>query len=235
VRVLQTTPAPTVGLDGDGFDAWLAAKSRNFRQQMRRMRRQLDAAGARFRRIAAPGELVERLPHMTALHRQRMATKGERSRVTPAVERMLREAAERLAPAGRMWIWEAQGPDGAAISSHLFVAAGGEVGYWLGGFDDAWAAHKPGLVALVVAVEDGFSRGDRRLDLGPGGQHYKRRLADDADQLIEATLLPRTRRYPLARARLAPHELRRRVAIRMSPRRRHALRRLLRRPPPGVW
>lgn len=230
LRVVQRTPAPTVDLGEGDYDEWLAAKSSNFRQQMRRSRRRLEAAGGRLRRVSATDEVVARVPEMLALHRGRMRAKGQRSNVNASVQRMLAAAAAELVPRERMWLWTVQAPDGRAISSHLFVAAGGEVAYWLGGFDDAWADAKPGLVVLLSAIEDAFATGARRVDLGAGGQGYKRRLAGGADELVEAILVPRGARYPLTRVQLGALEGRRRLALQLSGDRKRALRRMV-----GRW
>lgn len=229
LRVVGGMPAPTVDLRGASYEQWLAGKSRNFRQQMRRAARRLEASGACFRRIDARQEVVAALPDLMNLHRQRMRAKREHSALQAPVDRMLAGAAASLAPRGRMWLWTIEAEDGRAISSHLFVAAGGEVAYWLGGFDDGWADAKPGLAALLRAVEDGFALGADRLDLGAGGQHYKGRLADGRDELIEAVIVPRTARYPLTRAQVSAQQLGRRVAVHLSDDQRRGLRRLLRR------
>ena len=68
--------------------------------------------------------------------------------------------------------------DGKVINSQLFIAAGGEVSYWNGGFDDDYANLKPSLVALVDAVRMSLERGRTRFDLGPGGQEYKYRFSE---------------------------------------------------------
>jgi len=80
--------------------------------------------------------------------------------------------------------------DGVSISAHLFVRAGGTNAYWLGGFDDRFAACRPAIQVLAAAVEEGIERGDDCLELGPGGQDYKYRLADSEEGLQWVTLTP---------------------------------------------
>ncbi len=101
--------------------------------------------------------------------------------------------------------------DGQTISSHLFVAAGGELAYWNGGFDDEFAAEKPSMQALLAAVEEGFERHDPRMDLGGGGQAYKYRLADGEDEVDSLTLAVRNGSYPLTRVLMAPRQAKRAV------------------------
>jgi CelD/BcsL family acetyltransferase involved in cellulose biosynthesis len=115
------------------------------------------------------------------------------------------------------------------IASHLHLAAGGEVTYWLGGFDDDFGSFKPSLVALVEGIGGALRRGDSRFDLGPGAQDYKYRLADGEDQLCWATLVPPGPRRLLASATLVPQVARRAVGDRLTPERRERLKALGRR------
>jgi CelD/BcsL family acetyltransferase involved in cellulose biosynthesis len=210
VRREHSVPAPAVTLSGAAYEDWLAAKSRNFRSQVRRARRGLEEAGGALRRIDDPEAIAEAVGELARLHHGRMERKGGSDVMEPTVETMLRAAARELAPAGRVWLWTVVA-DGAVAAALLFVAAGGVQSYWNGGFDDAFSDHRPGLQALVAAVEDGFERGLSVLDLGPGGQHYKSRLADREENLVSLSLGLRDARYPLTRLQLAPRELARRL------------------------
>lgn len=199
--------APTLGLDGRDFEAWLASKSSNFRSNMRRNRRQLDKAGARSY-VSSGAELGRDLPEFMRLHRARMDPKGGSDALLPGVAEMLAEAGERLEPQGRFRLWSIE-VEGSVISAHLFLEAGGELVYWLGGIDDAWANRRPGLLAILAAIEDGMGRGESRLDLGPGDQDYKYRFSDGEDRLEWRTLAPRGPAYSLLRLRRLPRRLRR--------------------------
>jgi CelD/BcsL family acetyltransferase involved in cellulose biosynthesis len=224
VRRLQVIPAPVVRLDCDGFDTWLAAKSSNFRQQMRRNRRTIEARGAVFRHIDGP-QLGREIARFADLHRRRLSAKGQTTTLDGGVEEMLREASLDLAARDRMWISRIE-VDGELICDQLFVAAGEEVSYWNGGFDGRWAAYRPGLLSLLAAVEDAFARGAARLDLGAGAQDYKYRFAGTEDRLVRALVLPRGRWYPVARAFTTPAELRARLR-RRPPRQLPLIRRML--------
>ncbi len=67
-------------------------------------------------------------------------------------------------------------------------------------------------------------RGDQRVDLGPGAQDYKYRLADSEDLLEWVTLVPPGRRYVLGRAALSPVQLRYAVTQRLTPEQKEKLR-----------
>jgi CelD/BcsL family acetyltransferase involved in cellulose biosynthesis len=221
-----TEPAPTISLEAESFAAWLQGKSRNFRSQAGRLRRRLEGQGAQFRLASTPDELERGLADFARLHYARWEDRGGTVALTPAVEAMLMEAGRELLTDGRMRLHSIE-VDGQTISSHLFVAAGGEVAYWNGGFDERFAAEKPSMQALLAAVEEGFGRQDRRMDLGGGGQDYKYRLADGEDLVESAQLAVRDRGYPVTRAQLAPRQARSAIGRRLPDDARNRLRKAL--------
>ncbi|MGI8846114.1 MAG: GNAT family N-acetyltransferase, partial [Thermoleophilaceae bacterium] len=137
-------PAPTVTLDAADFPAWLQTKSRNFRSQAGRLKRRLEGLGARFCLAATEDEVERGLADFARLHYARWEDRGGTVALTPAVERMLLDAGRELLAAGRLRLHSIE-VDGQTISSHLFVAAGGEIAYWNGGFDDRFAAEQPSM------------------------------------------------------------------------------------------
>jgi CelD/BcsL family acetyltransferase involved in cellulose biosynthesis len=224
-RLDWTTPAPTLDLRGQTYDAWFASKSSSFRKQMRRVGRQLEERGG-SRRLSAAGDVPADLRSFAALHHARWQSRGGSLALDPRVEAMLLDVASSLPPSRfRLWSTEVAGQ---TISSHLFLAAGGEVSYWLGGFDEAWAAQQPAMQTILAAIEDALERGDARLDLGPGEAAYKERFADGEDCLQTVTLVPRGAGYRRVRATLVPDHLRGAVTSRLPERWKQTLRRLLR-------
>lgn len=219
-----TTPAPTLDLRGTTYEAWFAAKSSNFRSQMRRSGRELAERGA-VHRLGAEGERLEtELRAFSSLHHARWEDRGGSGALDDPVEAMLADVARRLPPS-RFRLWSTD-VDGETISSHLFLAAGGEVAYWLGGFDDGWAAQRPALQTILAAIEHSFEQGDARVDLGAGGQQYKYRFADGEDVLRTVTLVPPGPRYRRARATLVADHARRALTSRVPERWKPALKRL---------
>jgi CelD/BcsL family acetyltransferase involved in cellulose biosynthesis len=218
-RLVQDAPVITLG--EASYDDWMAGKSSNFRQQMRRMRRQLIDQGGRVRLAEAGSKLDEDIDSMVRLHHSRFTDKGVTSDVTPGVVRMIRECAQELLPSGRFRLWMVELED-QPIGAGVFLEAGGEVTYWKGGLDDAHGRYKPAMQAILAAVEDGFERGDKRIDLGGGATDYKLRLADADDPVISTGLRPRGARYPLVWAQLLPADMRWHVrrAFRRLPRER---------------
>ena len=202
-RVTETMGAPVVTLAGRAFDEWFAARSSNFRSQMRRARRSLEERGATVRMASTPAEIEQDISAFIRLHHARWDPRGGSDAVDEGVERMLQETAGELVAADRLRLASVATAD-ATVAVQVMVAAGGEVSYWLGGFDDEWAREKPALVALLAAVEDAFARQDKRVDLGGGTQGYKLRFSDRQDELQWTSLAPRNARAPLDWVRLAP-------------------------------
>lgn len=199
-------PAPTVTLPAGAPEQWLANRSKNFRSQMRRMRRHLEKQGGAVRHISDPDELTSALEAMMDLHTSRWEGRGESSLKPPGVTEMLHEAAELLGP-DRLRLWAAE-IDGEPISVQLFLAAGTEVKYWNGGWSEEHADLKPSMLTILAALEDAISRGEHRLDLGVGAHQYKQRFADGQDMLSWGGIIMRGLRWPRTRTEFIPMILR---------------------------
>ena len=198
-------PNPYITLAGRDYDGWFAARSSNFRQQMRRVARKVEAAGGRTRMTTAQ-EVERDLEQFARLHHARWNWRGGSGALHAGVEEMLCAAGRQLIAQGRFRLWTLE-IDDQPVSSHLFVAAGGEVAYFNGGFDERFADLKPSLHTILVALEDCFARGERRMDLGLGMQPYKQRIADGDDPAAWMALFPRDARYPYTRLQAVPEVL----------------------------
>jgi CelD/BcsL family acetyltransferase involved in cellulose biosynthesis len=199
-------PIPIVPLSGSTFDAWFRAKSRNFRQQMRRAKRRLEEAGGRVGQAASAEEAASLIPSLIDLHQRRWRGRGGSTVVRPGLTEMLRAATSDLGVPERARIWFVEA-DGRIISAHLFVASGGRSSYWLGGFDDDWAGFHPAMLCLLAEVEHAFSSQQQLVDLGAGGHAYKQRLASDDELIARTTFVIRGRGYVRRRFLTAPREL----------------------------
>jgi CelD/BcsL family acetyltransferase involved in cellulose biosynthesis len=187
VRQDVVLPSPFVRLDSPSFDAWYASKSRNFRQQTRRRRRQLEALGGSFRVRTRSDELPDALAALAALHYSRWRWRGGSAVLTAATEAAVLEAARELAPSDRFRLWSLE-IDGTTIAAMAFFGAGRELAWWIGGFDEAWSTYQPGIATMLIAIEDAFAKGNTRLALGAGGQEMKQRFADEAETLSWLTI-----------------------------------------------
>jgi len=193
--------SPFVSLREGSFEAWMAARSSNFRQQMRRMRRRFEQAGG-VARVATRATLADDAAAFVRLHASRWDDRGH-SNLVDLGERfaaMIADAGERLLEDGRLTL-RMLDLDGEPICAQLFIEAGGTELFVNGGWDERHAAFKPSLLCLLDAVEDAFARGRGRLDLGVGEQPYKLRFADGDAPLEWAVLLTPGPRLALSAAR----------------------------------
>ncbi len=211
-------PAPAVELpQGGAPQEWLASRSSNFRSQMGRMRRRLEKQGGCVRRISDPGEVQDALGSLLALHAGRWEGRGESGLARPGVAQLLSDAGRALGPE-RLRLWAAE-IGGQIISVQLFLAAGGEVKYWNGGWSEEHADVKPSMLTILAALEDAIARGERRLDLGVGEHAYKMRFANGEDTLTWGGLIAHNGRWARTRAELMPRVARFRAkqAVRALP------------------
>jgi CelD/BcsL family acetyltransferase involved in cellulose biosynthesis len=196
--------SPTVSLDGESFEAWLAGKSSSFRKEMRLHRRQLQDAGGSWR-ASTRQTLPRDIATFMHLHTLRWENRGRSSLVAygERMAAMLQAVAyaQRETDPIRIWIVEI---DGEPIAAQLCAAAGGEVLLMNSGWDERFAKLSPARLAELAALEDAFARGERRADLGPGEQPSKLRLADGNDPIAWTIILLPGRRLPLAYARSVP-------------------------------
>jgi CelD/BcsL family acetyltransferase involved in cellulose biosynthesis len=199
-------PAPAVLLPTGPPEAWLAGRSSNFRGQMGRMRRRLEKQGGAVRQPRDPTDVEAALGSLLSLHSGRWEGRGESGLARPGMAAMLRDAASALGP-DRLRLWAAE-IAGEPISVQLFIAAGGEVKYWNGGWSEEHADLKPSMLTILAALEDAISRGEQRLDLGVGTHAYKLRFANSEDTLTWGGVIVRNRRWPRTRLELAPLVLR---------------------------
>jgi CelD/BcsL family acetyltransferase involved in cellulose biosynthesis len=199
-------PAPRLTLEGRTYEDWFMGLSRHRRAEFRRRLRRLEERGAVARLIDTSDEVAAGLEDFAALHYERWRPRGGSGVLNPRIERMLAAAALELVPSLRFRLWSIE-VESRPISSLVFVAAGGELSYWLGGFDPGWATYAPAIETVRAALEHAWAVGDRVVDFGPGGQHYKYTFADGEDIVAPIDLAPRTSAYLRARIRLAPEHL----------------------------
>jgi CelD/BcsL family acetyltransferase involved in cellulose biosynthesis len=204
LRQYYVQSSPTVSLAAGSFDAWLAGKSSNFRGQMRRLRRRFAQAGGTVR-AATAATLHADVATLMRLHAARWDGLGASAIVAKAAG--FTALFEQLGTTGlaggrlRLYVLEL---DGEPISAQLFAAAGGEALHVNGGWDERHAQLKPSLLGIVAGIEDAFERGDQRVDLGPGDQSYKQRLADGDAPVAWTLLIVPQPQMPLTLARVAP-------------------------------
>jgi CelD/BcsL family acetyltransferase involved in cellulose biosynthesis len=214
-----------------GFDQWRAARTRNYRRQQVRRRREIEARGGVIRRSRGRDQLGADLAAMFRLHGLRFAASGRSTsleRYRSAVLAACLDLMDRR-DRTRLWVIEA---GGEVVAAQLFLALGPRMCAWNGGFDPAWDAASPGLVLYDEGIRDAHELGAEVLDWGAGDQPHKRHVADVEEAIDWTVLFARDRRYPATRMAFAPEQARgaaRRLAHRLPADQQERLKRLLRR------
>jgi CelD/BcsL family acetyltransferase involved in cellulose biosynthesis len=200
----QVDGNPLMSMGEPSFEDWLAGRSSNFRQQMRRLRRRFVDAGG-VSRAATRATLPADAAALMRLHAIRWHGRGHSNlvdlgeRFTAFVVELGEQLLDEESFALRILELE-----GEPICAQLFVRTGGTTLFVNGGWDERRAALKPSLLCLLDAVEEAFALGVERFDLGVGVQSYKLRFADGSAPLGWGVLMAPSARLPLTAARTAP-------------------------------
>lgn len=171
--------SPTISLHG-GWDAYLAGRSANLRQQIRRRERQLGRRHAvRFRLATEPHRLEEDLTLLYALHRGRWEARSAFSRFEDFHRDFAAVALER----GWLRLWFLELDERPAAAWYGFRFAGVE-SYYQAGRDPAFRDDSVGFVLLVHSIREAAEEGVAEYRLLRGAEPFKLRFAD-ADPGVE--------------------------------------------------
>ena len=179
-RLLRSVAAPTLRFDGNSWDAFLASKSSNFRQQVRRRERNLVRDHEVAFRLSTSGpELDAALDALFDLHRRRW---GQRSAFAGRHETFHRAFAEAASHQGwtRAWLLELDGRPAAAW--YGFRRAGVE-SYYQAGWDPQIAESSAGTVLLAHSIRSALEDGMREYRFLQGDEKYKYRFASEVVEL----------------------------------------------------
>jgi CelD/BcsL family acetyltransferase involved in cellulose biosynthesis len=187
----------TVSLRADSFEEWLAGKSATLRRETRRARRRIADAGGAVRH-STQATLKEDIATFLRLHASRWEGRGQSSIVAreDEIAAIYEEIGREQLDSGRFRLLLIE-LDGEPIAAGTWAAAGGEVIDLNGGWDERFARLAPGMMCMIAGIEEGFARGDERLDLGPGEQQNKLRLADGNDPVSWTMLIVPRARLPV--------------------------------------
>jgi CelD/BcsL family acetyltransferase involved in cellulose biosynthesis len=188
--------SPLVHLGQASWDEFLAGRSSNFRQQLRRRERALFRDhDARFRLTSSPDELDRDFSSLVRLHRLRWHDSSSFLRH----ERFHRAFAARGLEEGLLRLWHLEIGE-TPVAAWLGFRVGRAESFYQAGRDPAWDHSSVGLVLLAhsirAAVEDGL--GEYRFLRG--AEPYKYRFADE-DPGVETIVVGA--RAPWAAAGLA--------------------------------
>ena len=173
---LRSEPSPVLRFEWDNFDAFLASRSRNFRDQVRRKERKLAREYELVYRLCEDPEALERdFDTLFALHEARW---GDESDVFDAERQAFhRDFAARALKRGwlRLWTMELDGRPAAAWYGFRFAGA---EWYYQAGRDPALDSKAVGFVMLSHTIRAAIEEGMTEYKLLRGGDEYKGRFAN---------------------------------------------------------
>lgn len=184
-RLLHSEASPTLSLARD-WETYLAARSANFRQQIRRRERRLVRNHMlRYRLAVDPARLDEDLTLLFALHARRWGPRSAFERWEPFHREFARVALAR----GwlRLWFLELDGRPVAAWYGFRFA---GVESYYQAGRDPGRGDESVGFVLLAHSIREAVTDGMREYRFLRGGEAFKYRFAD-ADPGLETVALSR--------------------------------------------
>lgn len=205
-RVLRRHNSPVIRFEGSSWNEYLAARSPNFRSQVRGRERKLAREhGLRYRLADDRERLSADLGSLFALHRARWPRGTSSFGWDEHVEAFHRDFARLALNRGwlRLWFLEA---GGKAVAAWYGFRLDGIEYYYQAGRDPAWEACSVGFVLLSHTIREAAEDGIREYRLLRGGEKFKSRFATE-DPGVETIALTRS---PVARAALTVADARRR-------------------------
>lgn len=179
-RVVRTEPSPVLVHDGD-FESFLAARSRNFRDQVRRRERRLRREHElQFRLTTDHSTLDDDFATLVRLHDARW-DEGSRA-FAPPRDRFHLDFARAALDRGWLRLWTLE-LDGRAAAAWLGYRIGGAEWYYQAGRDPALEREAVGFVLMAHTVRAALDDGIHTYRLLLGGESYKDRFATGDNRL----------------------------------------------------
>ncbi|MEK6326237.1 MAG: GNAT family N-acetyltransferase [Actinomycetota bacterium] len=189
VSYRQTT-LPYVQLPAS-WETYLASRSRNFRSQLGRKLRALQASHeVRFRRTHAAVELGRDLETFFRLHDARWDARGGSSSASERTRAFHADFTAAALERGWLRLWTME-VDGDPVAAWYGWRLGERYSYYLAGFAPRWSDASVGLLLLAHTVHEAIEEGAAEYDLLLGDETYKQRFAT-ATRPVETVILSRS-------------------------------------------
>ena len=175
-RIVRHAASPVLPVEGRSFDDFLAGRSRNFREQVRRRARKLARESEMvIRAVSDPGELEADFETLVRLHGLRW--EGRATTFDGALGDFHRDFARRALEHGwlRLLTLEIDGEPAASWYGLRF--AGADV-YYQAGRDPRFDDRSAGFVLLSHSIRQAFDDGMLEYRFGLGDEPYKDRFAE---------------------------------------------------------
>jgi CelD/BcsL family acetyltransferase involved in cellulose biosynthesis len=184
----RTESSPSLAVPDGGWEAYLAGRSANLRQQIGRRTRALDRHGIVRYRLADETSLERDLDTLFRLHRARWGSTRTDFEETP----FHRDVARRALACGwlRLWILEL---DERPVAAWHGFRIGPVTSYYQAGRDPAFDREAVGFVLLAHTIREAIGEGTLEYRFGRGAEPFKYRFAAD-DPGLESVVLTCTTR-----------------------------------------
>lgn len=174
---LRTTASPVLPVSGRSFEEFLASRSRQFRNQVRRLERKV----AREHRLAYRltqnvSEFESDMSVLMRLHEARWR-QGRSAALSGQRAAFHLDFAKRALERGWLRLWTME-LDDAPVAAWYGLRFGGTDFYYQAGRDPAFANLNVGFVLLCHTIRCAFEDGMREYRLGRGDESYKLRFAE---------------------------------------------------------
>jgi CelD/BcsL family acetyltransferase involved in cellulose biosynthesis len=183
---------PFASLSGLDWDSYLAGRSRQLRNQVRRKMRTLQRDHrVRLRRSSTEAEASSDLETLFRLHDARWSDRPDPSAIqAPETRRFHREfalAAQRLGWL-RLFLLEV---DDEPVAAWYGWRLGDRYSYYQAGFDPGWSRYSVGFLMLAETVREAIAEGAAEYDFLLGDEAFKARFATGERHGCQVLLAPR--------------------------------------------
>ncbi|MEA2245559.1 MAG: hypothetical protein QOH46_88, partial [Solirubrobacteraceae bacterium] len=188
--VVHREESPTLQIGGRSFDEYLASRSKNFREQVRRRARKLAREHSVEFRLSDAEHLDADLDTLFGLHDARWSdSEEETSAFDESRQAFHRAFARHAVERGwlRLWVLEADGEPVACWYGFRFAQI---EWYYQSGRNPDWEKQSVGFVLMAHTIQSAFDDGMLEYRLLRGGEGYKERFASD-DPGLETMALTR--------------------------------------------
>jgi CelD/BcsL family acetyltransferase involved in cellulose biosynthesis len=177
-----------IELDGLDWEGYLAARSRNFRSQIRRRERALEKEHRVEVRSATEEGLDADLDLLFELHTQRWRGRDQASSLEDeGPRRFIGDFCAEAARRGwlRLRLLEV---DGTAVAGFLGWRLGDCYSFYQSGFDPAWSDKSVGIVLMASTIRSAIEEGASAFEMLLGEESYKSRFTN-AERLVQTVTL----------------------------------------------
>ncbi len=171
-------PLPFARIEGLTWDGYLATRSGQFRNQVRRKTRSLERDHTvALRQASSQAEARADVETLLRLHDARWGERRDGTALAePGARELLYEFAAQAHERGWLRLYSLD-VDGETVAAWYGWRLGGRFSYYQAGFDPCWAKQSVGFLMLARTVEAAITEGASYYDLLLGGEAFKSRFA----------------------------------------------------------